>query len=196
MCQNLARMKPRLRWCLLLTVNVAPLFAAEPPSKPVILDCYISTGDNHWLGSSLPIDSKASIEASFDLLKRLGVRRVYWRGLEEATWLDTMVARPENCRYASWWKWGLQLYKEVDPDKTAVEAAHRRGMEIWGVGTMFDWGNQADSPGFNDFPSFAESSLRIKHPEWVPVDKSGSLKQGGPIEFAYPEVRRALVDCT
>jgi uncharacterized lipoprotein YddW (UPF0748 family) len=187
-------MKPRLRWCLLLAVNVAPLFAAEPPSKPVILDCYISTGDNHWLGSSLPIDSKASIEASFDLLKRLGVRRVYWRGLEEATWLDTMVARPENCRYASWWKWGLQLYKEVDPDKTAVEAAHRRGMEIWGVGTMFDWGNQADSPGFNDFPSFAESSLRIEHPEWVPVDKSGSLKQGGPIEFAYPEARRALVD--
>ena len=27
---------------------------------------------------------KASIEASFDLLKRLDVRRVYWRGLQEA----------------------------------------------------------------------------------------------------------------
>jgi 3-methyladenine DNA glycosylase AlkD len=166
--------------------------AASP--TPPILDCFISTGDNHWMGSRLPIDSKASIEASFDLLKRLGVRRIYWRGLQEACWLDTIVAREENCRYASWWKWGRQLYKEVDPDKTAVEAAHKRGMEIWGVGTMFDWGAAADTPCFGDFPHNSESRLRQQHPEWVPVDKRGVLRQGGPIEFAYPEARRALTD--
>ena len=34
----------------------------------------------------------------------------------------------------------------------------------------------------------------MEHPEWVPVDRSGRLKQGGPIEFAYPEARKALVD--
>ena len=32
------------------------------------------------------------------------------------------------------------------------------------------------------------------HPEWVPVDRSRLVRQGGPIELAYPEARRALVD--
>ena len=33
-----------------------------------ILHCYISSGDNQWLGQSLPIDSPTSIDASIDLL--------------------------------------------------------------------------------------------------------------------------------
>lgn len=165
---------------------------AESPAPK--LGCYISTGDNHWLGESLPVDSRASIEASFDLLAGLGVRRVYWRGLEEATWVDTMRVREENCRYASAFHWFAQLYREVHPDRLAVEAAHRRGMEIWGVGTLVDWGGAADAPNFGDFPDGFESRLRLEHPEWVPVDRSGLLKQAGPIEFAYPEAREALVD--
>jgi hypothetical protein len=164
----------------------------QPPAPN--LGCYISTGDNHWLGESLPVDSPASIEASFDLLAQLGVRRVYWRGLEEATWIDTMQVREENCRYASAFRWFRQLYRDVRPDRLAVAAAHRRGMEIWGVGTLVDWGNSADVPGFGDFPAGYESRLRLEHPEWVPVDRSGLLRQGGPIEFAYPEARQALVD--
>ncbi|MFA7005013.1 MAG: HEAT repeat domain-containing protein, partial [Verrucomicrobiia bacterium] len=180
---------------LSLLALTATLPAADaPPPKPPILDCFISTGDNHWMGSWLPIDSKASIEASFDLLKRIGVRRVYWRGLQEAAWLETMQFREENCRYASFWKYLLRLDKEVPVDRLAVEAAHKRGMEIWGVGTMFDWGSAADTSCFGDFPHNSESRLRQRHPEWVPVDKRGVLRQGGPIEFAYPEARKALTD--
>jgi hypothetical protein len=108
--------------------------------------------------------------------------------------MDTFLEREENCRYAGWWKWCRQIYRDVDPDKTAVEAAHRRGMEIWGVGTMFDWGSSADTPCSGDFPHNSESRLRLEHPEWVPVDRSGALRQGGPIELAYPAARRALVD--
>jgi HEAT repeat protein len=177
--------------CLAVTVSFA--HAAEPDPSPE-LGCYISTGDNHWLGESLPIDSKASIEDSFALLARLGVRTVYWRGLEEATWMDTMISREENCRYDSAFHWFHQLYRDVHPDQLAVEAAHRHGMEIWGVGTLVDWQGPGDTPGFADFPSGYESRLRLEHPEWVPVDRSGLLKQAGPIEFAYPEARKALVD--
>lgn len=177
---------------LVLLIAMALPAAAEPASPG--LGCYISTGDNHWLGTSLPIDSAASIEASFDLLARLGVRTVYWRGLEEATWNDTMVVREENCRYASFFRWMRALYQDLHPDRLAVAAAHRRGLQIWGVGTLVDWGCQADAPGFGDWPSPAESRLRQEHPEWVPVDRSGLLRQGGPIEFAYPAARRALVD--
>src|SRR5437763_14515896 len=79
---------------LSLCALIVPLLAAEPSQpKAPILDCFISTGDNHWVGSWLPIDSKASIEASFDLLKQLGVRRVYWRGLEEAKGGETLQER-------------------------------------------------------------------------------------------------------
>jgi hypothetical protein len=172
----------------------ASLSWASAESPTAKLGCYISTGDNHWLGESLPVDSRASIEASFDLLARLGVRRVYWRGLEEATWVDTMQVREENCRYASAFHWFTQLSREVHPDRVAVEAAHRRGMEIWGVGTLVDWGGAADAPNFGDFPGGFESRLRLEHPEWVPVDRSGLLRQAGPIEFAYPQAREALVD--
>lgn len=155
--------------------------------------CYISTGDNHWLASSLPIDSPESIRASFDFLKGLGIRRVYWRGLQEAAWLETLQIREENCRYAGFWRWAKKLYAEVDPDRLAVEAAHARGMEIWGVSALFDWGGGADTPCSGDYPHQGESRLRIENPEWVPVDRRGVLRQGGPIELAYPEAREALV---
>ena len=132
-----------------------------PDAPQPTFGCYISTGDNHWLGASLPIDSRESIESAFDFLARLGVRRVYWRGLEESAWLETVHVRQENCRYASFWSWIRQLYRDVEPDRTAVEAAHRRGMEIWGVAALFDWGGSADTPCFGDFPHQAESRLRI-----------------------------------
>ena len=174
----------------LLLICTAVGRSADPP----LLHCYISTGDNQWLGQSLPIDSPASIAASFDLLQRLRVKRVYWRGLEAAAWVETVRERPENPRYYKFWRWLRQLYREVEPDRLAVEEAHKRGMEIWGVGNLFDWGAQADVPPFKYYPYGAESGLRIDHPEWVPVDRSGMLRQGGPIELAYPEARKAVVD--
>src|ERR1700761_2536161 len=123
----------------------APKEAQTPPATiaqlPSQMDVFISTGDNHFLGSSCPIDSPASIAATFDLFQQSNhARRIYWRGLEEASWIDTMEARPENPRYYSLWQWMQWLYANVRPDEVAVQAAHARGLEIWGVGTMFDWG--------------------------------------------------------
>ncbi|MDZ4289023.1 MAG: hypothetical protein U0984_13735 [Prosthecobacter sp.] len=174
---------------------LATLFVVSTLQAQTVLDAFISTGDNHWLGSSLPVDSPRSIEDTFEFLHKVcNVKRVYWRGLEEATWIQTMEERPENCRYYSFWQWIRRVYRDVDPDRVAAQAAHKRGMEIWGVGTMFDWGAEADTPGFGDYPANSESRLRLQHPEWAPVDRHGFRKQGGPIELAYPEARKALVD--
>ncbi len=179
----------RLFFLLVFLVTASQVRAQSP-----IIDAYISTGDNHWLGNSLSIDSKQSIDDTMEFLhSACGVQRVYWRGLEEATWIQTITERPENCRYYSFWQWIRRLYREVDPDVTAVQAAKKRGMEVWGVGTLFDWGAPADTPGFGDYPFNCESRLRQEHPEWAPVDKHGYRRQGGPIELAYPEARAALV---
>ncbi len=175
---------------LVLSCHIAP--GAEP-----VMDVYVSTGDNHFLGSSLPIDSQASIEATFDLFKNVNhARRIYWRGLEEACWISTMHARPENPRYYSLWTWMQWLYANVKPDELAVKAARARGMEIWGMGTLWDWGSPADTPTFNDYPFPFESKLKLEHPEWAPADKHGARRQGGPIELAYPAARKALVNLT
>ncbi len=175
---------------IFFVVNFRSVNADEP-----VIDVYVSTGDNHFLGSSLPIDSPESIEATFDFFRDVQhARRIYWRGLEEACWLSTMHVRPENLRGYSFWKWLEWLYVNVKPDELAVQAAHARGMEIWGMGSLWDWGSQADTPGFTDYPFAYESKLRIEHPEWVPVDKHGVRRQGGPIELAYPQARTALVD--
>ena len=179
----------------LLTLLGSPLLtcAVDEP----IIDVYVSTGDNHFLGSSLPIDSPASIDATFDLFREVQhARRVYWRGHEASCWLETMHARPENPRSYSFWTWLNELYAEVKPDQLAVKAAHDRGMEIWGMGTLWDWGSPADTPGFTDYPFCYESKLKLEHPEWAPMDKYGTRHQGGPIELAYPEARRALVEMT
>lgn len=156
---------------------------------------FISTGDNNYTGNSLPIDSKAAIEASFDLFKALGMGRIYWRGLEASTWIETNVIRKENVRYYSAWEW-LHTLNEMKLDQFAVEAAHKRGMQIWGVGNLGDWASSADVPPFNDYPFNSETRLRIDHPEWVPVDRYGVLRQGGALDYSYPEARKAMIDIT
>jgi HEAT repeat protein len=168
---------------------------AEKKMAQPIFDCYVTTGDNYWMSTWLPIDSEAAINASFDLLKDAwGMRRVYWRGLEMATWLDTCEFRAENRQFDDYWKWARHLGKEVGVDRLAVAAAHKRGMEIWGVGSLFDWGSGPDVGWGEEFPYQSESRLRIEHPKWVPVDRHGFRKQSGCIELAYPEARKALMD--
>ncbi len=174
---------------------LAPSLRAQAPAPPAQMDVFVSTGDNHFAGSSLSIDSPGSIEAAFDFFREVTrARRIYWRGLEEAAWVETMHARPENPRYYSLWQWYLWLYANVKPDELAVKAAHARGQEIWGVSTMFDWGAPADTPTFGDYPFPFESKLKLAYPEWAPLNRHGTRRQGGPIEMAYPEARKALVD--
>lgn len=168
--------------------------AQAQDQTPPVLDVYISTGDHHWMASALPVDSPASIAASFDLLKAIGVRRIYWRGLQEATLHATAHIREENFRYASFIRWSRHLIEDLDLERLAVQEAHARGMQLWGVGTLGDWGCSADTPGFGDYPWFWESTLRLQHPEWVPVDKYGYRRQGGPVELSYPQARQALVE--
>jgi len=61
------------------------------------------------------------------------------------------------------------------------------------MGNLYDWGSTGDTADYG-YLYWVESSLRVDHPEWVPVDKYGVMRQGGPIEFAYPQARQAVKD--
>lgn len=153
---------------------------------------YFTTGDHQDL-LLLPLDSQATIEAAFDAIhKRYQVGRVWWRGGQDEVWGNQFVIREENRPFWRLWEWWKDLqYRRVKTNRIAVEAAHKRGLEIWMAYGLFDNGSSADV-GYSGFPYAAEDRLRVEHPEWTPVNKFGTWRQGGPIEFCYPQARSAM----
>ena len=188
----------RLTRAPLLCFAIVLLQIAAPAScrGAAGMGCYISVGDNDWLWTSPPVNSRASIESVFDSLHDVfGVDRIYWRGYQSEIVADHFVVRPENFTYQGFWSWERHLARDVGTSAMAVAAARKRDMGIWGMTALFDHGAQArvDSAKMG-VPSPVEDKLRVAHPEWVAVDRAGLRRQAGPMELAYPELRRALVD--
>jgi len=84
------------------------------------IDHYISTGDNHFVTTWLPVESPNSIRASFDLLKDVwGVRRIHWRGLQEAQYSSSgptpmLIRDGAHPRLVSFWNWLNYLVNDVN----------------------------------------------------------------------------------
>lgn len=166
---------------------------AETPEPPVV-NQYVSVGDNWYLGRAMAVDSEASIRDTFKFFKAVfNTKRIYWRGLQAAIAVDQLGIREDNFMYAGAFRHFEDLI-DSGLERKAVEIAHDEGLEIWGLTQFGDYGVTADTPNFNEYPGFWEAKLRQENPEWVPVDKYGYRKQGGVIELAYPEARKALVD--
>jgi len=120
------------------------------------------------------------------------VDRIWWRGGQDEVWGKQFVIREQNRMFWRIWEWWRDnQYRTAMLNRVAVKAAHERGMEIWLTYGLFDNGSQADA-GYAGFPYAAEDRLRVEHPEWAPVNRWGTWRQGGPLEFAYPEARRAM----
>ena len=197
-----------------LTVTIPPLVAvratdataSEPGSDTgtftfsrtnsltLPLTVYFTVGDAQDLLYT-PLESKASIEAVFDVLhERYHTARVWWRGGQDEVWGNQFVLREQNRYYWRVWEWWRDLqYRVVKCNQLAVKAAHARGMELWMAYGLFDNGSGPDV-GFTGFPYAAEDKIRVEHPEWAPVNKYGTWHQGGPIEFCYEGARRAMVE--
>ena len=179
----------------ILALGLFAISSAIAAPKDEYSNAYISSGDNHFLGNSLAMDSEKSLYDGLEMLQNVfGARILYWRGMQEAAWAYKTMGREDNFRMSTFLKWSRHLINEEKLEPMIVRNAKKLGMEVWGVSTLGDWGSTADTPCFNDYPFSNESMLRVEHPEWVPVDKYGKRRQGGTIEFAYPEARKALVD--
>jgi len=153
---------------------------------------YISTGDNQW-ELWLPMDSKAGIDSAFDTLKKdFNVNRILWRGGQSELWMNAALFRPENAYCWYFWKeWVFPLITKDDNNKCAIQAARRNGMQIWVNYGLLEFGCQADYGGM--WPAQYQLNATIEHPEWMPVNRYGTRKQGGPIEFCYPQAREYYV---
>lgn len=182
----------RLRFAV-LTACLAQIGAAAEPPDGNPRTVYFTVGDAQDLLEFPPMDSRTSIATVFETLQeQWQASRIWWRGGQDEIWGEQFAIRPENRLFAKIWDWWRDLqYRKVGTNRIAVEEAHQRGMQIWLTYGLFDNGSQADA-GYSGFPYAVEDKLRVEHPEWSPVNRWGTWRQGGPIEFAYPEAREAM----
>jgi hypothetical protein len=183
---------------IVLVLIVGALGSVPSAAGPLPADghprtVYFSVGDNQDL-LWLPLDSQVSIETALDVLHDLyRVDRVWWRGGQEEIWGKEFVFRPENRLFDRLWRWWKFLaYEGVGTNRIAVKAARARHMPIWAVHNVTDCGSGPDV-GYSGFPYAVEDRLRIEHPEYAPVNRWGTWRQGGPVEFAYPGARQGVV---
>jgi len=157
------------------------------------LDKYISTGDNIWMVDWLPMDSPAAIKESFQLLRDgLHVQRIYWRGMQYQTYERVLTIRPHGYpRLLDHFDQVLALTRS-GIDTTAVKTARSLGMEIWGLSTLYDWGAPPETTSSAKWPFYLQAEFLITNPEWMPLDKYGVRRQGGPADFSYPEARETV----
>jgi HEAT repeat protein len=182
-----------LAFALLFAGSIPTLDAAQP--RPP-LDIFISAGDSWWFGAWLPVDSPESIKQTVQMWHDvLNTKRVYWRGQQVEMLLDDNLLRPENLQYHEFYaQWGRVLTKEYKLNQVLAAEAKRQGLEVYLWFPLFDFGGPPDHGGTKEFPYYTQSKLTLEHPEWMPVDRYGMRRQNGPIEMAYPEARRALIN--
>ncbi|MBM4004307.1 MAG: hypothetical protein FJ295_13650 [Planctomycetes bacterium] len=185
----------RLTVFVSLLLGICPWGLGGGPADGNPRTVYFTVGDAQDLLEFPPMDSRASIATLMETLQvQWQIERIWWRGGQDEIWGEEFVIRPENRLFAKIWDWWRDLqYRKVGTNRIAVDEAHKRGMKIYLTYGLFDSGSQADA-GYSGFPYAVEDKLRVEHPEWAPVNRWGTWRQGGPIEFAYPEARRKMAD--
>lgn len=156
---------------------------------------YISVGDCLWAAYLTPVGNRTSIEVVFDTWKdAYKVTRVFWRGMQDEMILDHMKMRHLTPVFDEFYSSCFNAYKNSRLNEVAVEAAHARGMKIWGYHALFDYGGSWQDGVFTTLPPYYGLDELIElNPRFSPIDKRGHRKGGGTICFAYPEVRDTLV---
>ncbi|MCK5804854.1 MAG: family 10 glycosylhydrolase [Lentisphaeria bacterium] len=154
---------------------------------------FCGTGDHLWGREREPVDSAATIGSMLEWMsKTYGIRRLYWRGGQTMMWDKHFKVGKETLPQHDWGVWKHHLYNNLKINEAAVAAAKRNGMEIFLYTGLLEFGVQPDIGIV--CPYLLEDKLRIAHPEWCPVDRWGQRRGPGPLEFCYPEARKAVID--
>ena len=193
-------MKIRSYAILLLCLVINPIAAMAHSRLPSFLAdvkaplySFTSTGDVRFDPRWQPLDSPLTVTAYFERMQSLGVKRVYWRGEQDLDVVKYGRLRSEfPVRFDYWNKWQRRLNMDLKLNDVAVKEAHKRGIEIYMVQSLLDFGASADT-GYAELPYPYEDKLRTDFPNFSPVDRTGFRHQAGPVEFAYPEMRSKFI---
>jgi HEAT repeat protein len=192
--------RPRLYFSLCAALCVVLFCTSELIAADTAgVTAYVSTGDNQWV-LWLPMDSKASIDTAIDTAARdFHVTRLWWRGGGDEANLTTsrseglnILLRPSNHFFWAMFQWTKECLEQRGTNRAAIAAARRHGMSIYSIWGIYDFESAADAGGCIQYPNMGEDAIRVKHPEWIPINKYGTRQQNGPLEFAYPECRAAV----
>lgn len=181
------------RVCLGVAVFLTALglaFSTDPQSV------YISPAGHNFRADAMPLHSAKDVTASLELVKALGVKRVYWRGFQEDYLMRYAVVRKANFQLADYWDWMRKTSEKGAIHKAALAV---NGLEVWGVFGLFDLGSDPREDAYCGAaagygPAVYQDSLREKYPEEIPLDSMGIRRECGPIRLRDPAVRRELIE--
>ncbi len=165
------------------------LMAAAPiPARPEVA-LNVSWGDHIMVGRGLAkLDTPARIRDAMKHWKRCaGVRRIFWRVSAVMLERDFLFNPAWHGRYR---RTTAQIFARFDPLAAAVAAAHEQGLKIYAYHTIFDEGCPPAVLYGDQVPFPWQSRFTRDHPEYLVIDRTGSKRQWGVMEYAYPEVRK------
>jgi len=153
---------------------------------------YVSWGDQilHRRAADR-LDTPAKIAASVpEWTAMAGAETVYWRISSWRIRQDHDVRRTSVTRY---WEAVDAAHAAGDPELAAAQAAHAAGRQIYAYETLFDEGAPTDIRYGDNTPFPWQSRFTIEHPEYLVVDRTGTQRQWGVLEYAWPEVRQFMM---
>ncbi len=148
----------------------------------------VSWGDNIVIGKGLArLDTPGKIREAMRL----------WREREHARYLiwrvsGIVLAREFNRSPKSisrYWRISDRIFKQFDPAKAAVQAAHANGMKIFAWLCIYDEGCPPDVLYGRTTPFPWQSKFTAAHPEYLVVDRSRTQRHWGVLEYLYPQAR-------
>jgi len=173
-------------------VNGASHQTVAKLAYPVSL--FYSTGDAIVEYKWMPMDSKETINAAFDILvKRYNCDRILWRDTSIA-WVERFDRiRNDSLLLGKLMSDAIRISRNYRTTEYAEQAARAREMQFWGIWSLFDYCGKAEcgAGGGENLGSFWGSDLWLdQHPEYRLWDRAHITYMTGIIEYGYPEVRK------
>jgi len=182
---------------LFISLYPSSLLGAPDPYMPDKYppSVWYSTGDLIYVYAGIPMESEATIAASFDIFKKYHKPyRMLWRDAQ-IEWYDTYCNYRPDSQHSGFMKYWAQHNKQNRATELASKAAKERGIEFWGIFPVLDSsGGPSSAQALQGRGAFyVIDKLRQVHPDFAARDRAGIMSIPGPMEFAYPQVRKEFV---
>lgn len=152
---------------------------------------WYSSGDAlfeyHWM----PMASEATVNAAFDIIqKRYNVERILWRDAN-VQWVEKWNRFWPFAYLGEANKDWIRFCTEFNVAGHAEKAARARGIQFWGICSLYDYGGKAvtrAAEGQGPWQSY--DPWLHANPQYCVYDRAGITYNTSMIEYGYPEVRK------